>query len=227
MSSSMAVLSVSRSRVIFFPSWQVSALFPWNLFLEKGCLIKLWVCKTLWLEEELPGWKCVETFEPEMELCQDLTTGILYMFLHQAVSTDYPSPDSIFLQDLGSGFVPYTMTSGTHWLVIHWGRSFSAFSCFDLPLIYFLYFILIYLEFFSFTWLRGRKPASLQQYSLVAPFWLWFWDNLCRCHDWRHSSTWGSNFKSFLSSCSCHQSLSEGDVARARISSWCLTQHDV
>lgn len=83
------------------------------------------------------------------------------------------------------------------------------------------------LEFFSFTWLRGRKPASLQQYSLVAPFWLWFWDNLCRCHDWRHSSTWGSNFKSFLSSCSCHQSLSEGDVARARISSWCLTQHDV
>lgn len=37
----MPVLWVSRSGVIFFPSWQISALFPWNLLLENRCLIKL------------------------------------------------------------------------------------------------------------------------------------------------------------------------------------------
>lgn len=78
-----------------------------------------WVCKTLWLELELLGWRDVETFEPEIELCQDLTTGILCMFLHQAVSTDHPSPDSVFLQETGSDFVPSAMASGTHWLVIY------------------------------------------------------------------------------------------------------------
>lgn len=134
MSISKPVLSVSRGRIIFSPLLANLCSFSLlNLLLENRCLIKL----LLDLQNPVIGKgaarmeRCGD-FWVEMELCQDLTTIILYIFLPQAVSINHPSPDSVFLQELWSDFVPYTTTSGTHWLVLCWGK---AFSCFVLPLI--------------------------------------------------------------------------------------------